>query len=94
MVLPLFSLIVPSSYVITMPVCGFYVVFRIVLMVYIYIDLAILLMLFATEWKLNSNELVTSKSVCLISICNILDNEGHSAVLQVAYGCKIFSTSS
>ena len=31
MVLALFSLIVPSSYVITMPVCGFYVVFRIVL---------------------------------------------------------------
>ena len=31
MVLPLFSLKVPSSDVITIPVCGFYVVFRIVL---------------------------------------------------------------
>ena len=30
----------------------------------------------------------------LISICNISDNEGHSAVLQVVYGCKISSTSS
>ena len=27
--------------------------------------------------------------MCLISNCNILDNEGHSAVLQVTYGCKI-----
>ena len=32
--------------------------------------------------------------MCLISNCKILDNEGHSAVLQVTYGCKIFSTSS
>ena len=48
-------------------------------------------MLFATEWKLKHNQTskVTSKSTYLIS-CNNLDNEGHSTVPQVAYGCKVF----
>ena len=49
-------LIFPSSHVIASPFCGFNVVFRLDMVGMHLLYILILLMLFATECKLNSNE--------------------------------------